>query len=136
MRYPPDNRTPRSGARLASGRKAAERRRELEQLFLEVIPPERRRAILEQITLSAAQGDLRAAAFLFDRIYGKPVGLPNHDESSEANEAEIRAPDLSRLTDHEVETLACLLRKAEDLEQPSLEFDYSQPGDDPEALSP
>lgn len=87
----------------------------LEHTLQEVVTRERLEYILEKIMRSAADGNLKAAAFLFDRTYGKPAGTPR-DAPTEADETEERALDLTRLTDEELDTLASLLKKASDTE--------------------
>src|SRR5450432_1249915 len=90
------------------GRLSAARQRELERLFLEAFPPEKRSALLGALTEKALAGDVRAAAFLFDRIYGRPGAAPKPAESDETDGEHC---DLRRLDDREMDVLDCLLEK-------------------------
>lgn len=77
-------------------------------LFASVFPPEKQRAILEALSSKAVDGDVRAAGFLFDRLYGRPGAsrqLPSHESVA------TEEYDLSALSDTEFTTLAYLLEK-------------------------
>ena len=84
------------------------------RLFEEAFPLEKRRAILEALAEKALAGDVRVAAFLFDRFYGRPAAVPKPEPSQPADAGRV---DLGRLDDEEMDTLAALFRKARDLEQ-------------------
>lgn len=75
MPFEPGNTHGVGGARPGAGRKPLARRRAFDALLDRAVPEERRIAILEMIGRFGQAGDPGAAAFLFDRIYGKPVTL-------------------------------------------------------------
>jgi hypothetical protein len=68
----------------------------------------RRRAIVDVMVGKAMEGDVRAAAFLFDRFYGRPAvaALPEMD-----SEEEVRRMDLRRLGEDDLETIEGILRR-------------------------
>jgi hypothetical protein len=83
-------------------------------LFDEALPPEKRRAILEALAEKAQAGDVRVAAFLFDRLYGRPAAAPAPRPGQSSDSERI---DLRRLDDREMETFAGLFEKAAGLER-------------------
>lgn len=61
------------GKRPNSGRKKKPQSEELRLLFDEACPVDQRERIIRSMTARAQAGDSRAAAFIFDRIYGTPI---------------------------------------------------------------
>lgn len=101
------NKLARGGPRPGSGRKSDALKAELQDLIRETVPREKLKSIIEVMSHLANAGDTKAAAWLFDRLYGRPV---QHLEVSD--EAESVPYDLSRLTEEELDTLERLTRKA------------------------
>ena len=92
-----------------SGERAVE---ETVGLFDAVISLRRRRTILRALAGKAAAGDLQVAAFLFDRIYGRPgVAQAGAVGSPKAAEAETVRLDVRRLNEKEMVTFARLFEK-------------------------
>jgi len=98
--------------RSPAGRASADRSRasaeqKWENLFVEALPPEQQREILKALADKAREGDVRVAAFLFDRLYGRPsAARPAPGESDDTERYDLRVLD-----DTELETLARLLDK-------------------------
>jgi hypothetical protein len=66
-------------------------------------------AILAALRAKAARGDVRAAQELLDRGFGKSQQFIDHTTKGETI---VKQPDLSKLTDAELHTIAALQRKA------------------------
>ena len=115
------------------GERRAERRRELDGLFLEAFPPEKRREILENLAEKAKAGDVRVAAFLFDRCYGRPGASVSPEDNAEAD---MQRFDMSRLDDREMEVFAALLEKGVARDDPPADDDRGEEGHRPPALPP
>ncbi len=65
-------------------------------------------AILKALRAKAAKGDVRAAQELLDRGFGRAKQSIDHTTGGD----KINRPDLSKLTDDELRTIAALQRKA------------------------
>jgi hypothetical protein len=77
-------------------------------LFEETVPLETRRAVLRRLAQLAVDGDLRVAAFLFDRVYGRPTAAEPSEGVSDDHGLDF---DLDRLNDREFNTVVRLLEK-------------------------
>jgi len=77
-------------------------------LFEEAVPLETRRAVLRKLAQQAVNGDLRVAAFLFDRVYGRPSAAEPGEGASDNSGSDF---DLDRLNDREFNTVVRLLEK-------------------------
>jgi hypothetical protein len=86
-----------------------------EAIFDEALPPERQRAILEALVKKAGEGDVRIAAFLFDRLYGRPGAA----KAATTEGAAGPHFDLSRLADSEFNILVHLLEKCDPRREPA-----------------
>ena len=81
---------------------------ELTELFAEVMPRERRRAIVELLVGRAVDGDVRVAMYLFDRLYGRPNIAPAPMGFEEALTTPL---DMGALDDMEAANLVDLLER-------------------------
>ncbi len=81
-----------------------------DRLFEESVPLDKRRAIIDELVKRAAAGDVRVAAFLFDRLYGSP-GAAAKPAAAEAKPASHF--DLNRLPDKEFDFFVGLLEKCD-----------------------
>ena len=79
-----------------------------ERLFARALLVERQEAILGALAEKAAAGDVHVAAFLFDRLYGRPAAAPTRTLSVPNEESPY---DLRKLDDEELATLSHLLDK-------------------------
>jgi hypothetical protein len=79
-----------------------------ERLFGRVLPVTRQEAILDALAEKAAAGDVQVAAFLFDRLYGRPGTAPKRDPNAAGDGSKL---DLRLLDDDEVSTLCAILQK-------------------------
>jgi hypothetical protein len=83
MPFEPGNQL-RKGKRVPhSGRKPNELKREVAALFEKALPYEARQAIVERIAAKAKHGDLKAAEWVFNRLYGR-VASPSDEALAEA----------------------------------------------------
>jgi hypothetical protein len=83
MPFAKGNKLGRGGTRPGAGRKPLQRKRAFDELLDKAVPEPRRVAILEMLARFGEAGNPMAAAFLFDRIYGKPVTLDISDALDE-----------------------------------------------------
>jgi hypothetical protein len=82
---------------------------EVERLFEEALPWEKRRAVLDVLVKEAISGDVRVAEYLIDRLYGRPGMMAR----AIAAEPEAAPLDMSVLNDEEAIYLADLLGRCE-----------------------
>lgn len=97
------------GSRNGAGRKPDALKRELKDLLDKAVPQDKRLAILEILSHMAHAGNVKAATFLFDRMYGKPVQTLEIADSVADEDERL---DLSKLSAEELKTLDALMRKA------------------------
>lgn len=109
MPFEAGNKLARGGSRPGSGPKPDQLKQELQALLAEAVSRDRRKDILEMMMFRALSGDAKCAAFLFDRMYGKPV---QHLEIATEETSGPPPVDLSRLTAEELAVLERLMRKA------------------------
>ncbi len=76
------------------------------RLFDVVLSERKRRAIVRKLAEKAADGDVQATAFLFDRLYGRP-GVAK----AAVDTADIVRLDVRRLNEEEMQTFARLFEK-------------------------